>query len=193
MQSSIVYNAGVGSTLMPKLLPLSRGRLDVRRMCVRTEVARRVRRVCLTKMAFMIGAVLSISTILFSVLRVKELPLTPQQVQAIAQRGEGVAQLVRQRGKEVHPGAHALGGRGRSWAGWRRHHGGLRSGSGQCRGRGAAGPQRQALLPHLASVTPGRAGPPPSGATRGCHWTARLRQRQRGCPTEACRRHMPRA
>lgn len=30
LQSSIVYNAGVGSTLMPKLLPLSRGRLDVR-------------------------------------------------------------------------------------------------------------------------------------------------------------------
>jgi hypothetical protein len=30
LQSSIVYNAGVGSTLMPKLLPLIRGRLDLR-------------------------------------------------------------------------------------------------------------------------------------------------------------------
>lgn len=30
LQSSIVYNAGVSSTLMPKLLPLSRGRLDLR-------------------------------------------------------------------------------------------------------------------------------------------------------------------
>lgn len=30
LQSSIVYNAGVGSTLMPKLFLLDRGRLDLR-------------------------------------------------------------------------------------------------------------------------------------------------------------------
>lgn len=30
LQSSIVYNAGVGGTLMPQLLPLNRGRLDLR-------------------------------------------------------------------------------------------------------------------------------------------------------------------
>ena len=45
----------------------------------------------ITKIAFMVGAVLSISTILFSVLRVKELPLTPQQVQAIEAKPAGWA------------------------------------------------------------------------------------------------------
>ena len=44
----------------------------------------------ITKIAFMIGAVLSISTILFSILRVKELPLSPLEVQQIESRKGGL-------------------------------------------------------------------------------------------------------
>jgi len=50
----------------------------------------------ITKMAFMIGAVLSISTILYSVLRVKELPLTPEQVQEMKRKPVGIGATIQE-------------------------------------------------------------------------------------------------
>jgi len=50
----------------------------------------------ITKVAFMIGAVLSICTIAFSVWRVKELPLTPGQVDEIRRKPRGASATLRE-------------------------------------------------------------------------------------------------
>ena len=48
-----------------------------------------------TKLAFVIGAILSLSTIVWSVWRVPELPLTPEQIAGMRARPQGVATMVR--------------------------------------------------------------------------------------------------
>lgn len=66
----------------------------------------------ITKIAFMIGAVLSICTIAFSVWRVKELPLTPEQVQEIQRKPSGVAatlQEIFQAIREMPPAMRQMG------------------------------------------------------------------------------------
>ena len=66
----------------------------------------------ITKMAFMIGAVLSISTILYSVLRVKELPLTPEQVQEMKRKPVGIGatiQEIAQAIREMPPAMRQMG------------------------------------------------------------------------------------
>ena len=66
----------------------------------------------ITKIAFMIGAVLSICTIAFSVWRVKELPLTPEQVQEIQRKPSGVAATLReivQAIREMPPAMRQMG------------------------------------------------------------------------------------
>ncbi len=50
----------------------------------------------ITKVAFMIGAVLSISTILYSVLRVRELPLDSAEVERLSRKPAGVAAALRE-------------------------------------------------------------------------------------------------
>jgi maltose/moltooligosaccharide transporter len=48
-----------------------------------------------TKLAFVIGAILSLSTIVWSVWRVPELPLTPEQIAGMRARPQGIATMVR--------------------------------------------------------------------------------------------------
>ncbi len=66
----------------------------------------------ITKIAFMIGAVLSISTILFSVLRVRELPLSAEQINHIQSQPSGLGATLREIGvaiKEMPPAMRQMG------------------------------------------------------------------------------------
>lgn len=55
----------------------------------------------IVRIAFVIGAILSISTILWSVLRVRELPLTPQQRETIAAKPKGAIATLSEIGSAI--------------------------------------------------------------------------------------------
>lgn len=55
----------------------------------------------IVRIAFVIGAILSISTIFWSVLRVRELPLTPQQRERIAAKPKGAVATLREIGSAL--------------------------------------------------------------------------------------------